>query len=320
MTRPVVLVTSRSFSSGDDDCVARLQAAGAEVVRGATDHDIASLGADLRRAVAWIAGTSPITADHLTAAPELRLIARYGVGVDSVDRRAAAAQRIVVTNTPGANTTAVAEHALALLLALLRKVVPGDRAVRAGQWHTMRARELGSLRVGIVGFGRVGRALHTRLFPLCGQVLVHDPAVAASDVTDAGATPLGLIELARVSDVVSLHAPGGRTIVDEVWLSEVRPGLVLVNTARASLVDERALVAALRSGVIGSYATDDLGAGAGDAGSPLLDASLADRVLVTPHCAAQTVEAVDAMGAGATAAVLAILRGSDPDNVVPPPN
>ena len=125
-----VVVTSRSFSSGRVDLVASLRAAGLEVVRAPATHDLDELRPVLRDAVAWIAGTAPVTSAHLRAAPALRIVARYGTGVDAVDLAAAADAGVVVTNTPGANSEAVAEHAIALLFALLRGVAAGDRRVR----------------------------------------------------------------------------------------------------------------------------------------------------------------------------------------------
>jgi len=316
---PLVLVTSRSFSTGTDDLIGRLNQAGARVVRGAIDHDLKSIRPELENAVAWIAGTSPVTAQHLAAAPKLRLIARYGVGVDAVDRDAAARAGVTVTNTPGANSDAVAEHALALLFAALRRIVSGDRSVRAQDWTVLRTKEMRNIQVGIVGFGRIGRALTTRLLPFGTRVLAYDPVVPAPDIIAAGAEPAELRALPATCDVVSLHAPGGNLIVDAGWLGAATPELILLNTARAALVDEHAVATALSEHRIRCYAADDLGSGHGDASSPLLATDLADRVILTPHSAAQTVEAVDNMGSAATAAVLAVLAGTTPPNVIAPP-
>jgi D-3-phosphoglycerate dehydrogenase / 2-oxoglutarate reductase len=316
MSGPVVLVTSRSFSGGSVDLVARLTDAGARVVRGDPSHDLRALQPDLERAVAWIAGTSPVTAEHLAAAPNLCLVARYGVGVDAVDLAAATAAGVVVTNTPGANSDAVAEHALALLLAALRRVVAGDRGVRAQDWSVYRARELRGLVVGIAGFGRIGRALTARLLPFGTTVLTYDPMVSDADIRAAGAEPAALTELPRRCHVVSLHAPAGDVIVDDQWLEGANPELILINTARAALVDESAVARALQNGRLATYAADDIGTAGGDGFSPLLTAELADCVIVTPHSAAQTIEAVDSMGAAATDAVLAVLNGRPPANIV----
>jgi D-3-phosphoglycerate dehydrogenase len=309
-----VLVTSRSFSSGAVDLVGLLEGRGVEVLRGPADHDLAALKPLLSRSTAWIAGSSPVTAAHLDAAPRLRLIARYGVGVDAVDVSGAQQRGVLVTNTPGANSEAVAEHALALLFAALRNVVAGDRGVRQQNWAVSRARQLASLRVGIAGYGRIGQALGTRLQLLGAAVDAYDPMLPVEVLTATGAGPISLADLAGC-DVVSLHAPGDNLLVDEEWLSAAK-GLILINTARSSLVDETAVAGALRAGLLRTYAADEVGAGHGETDSPLLAGDLVDQVILTPHSAAQTVEAVDNMGCGAVDAVLAVMAGRTPDHVV----
>jgi D-3-phosphoglycerate dehydrogenase len=314
MTAPTVLVTARSFGTGTLDLAAELSADGIRVLRGTADHrDLAPL---LAQADAWIAGTGPITEAHLAVAPRLRIVARYGVGVDAVDLAAAARHGILVTNTPGANSGAVADHAIALLLAALRGVAAGDKRVRGGSWTVgERARELGSLTVGVVGFGRIGRGVAARLRGFGCRVLATDPFVPADAVTAAGAEPVDPEEIPHRCEVVTLHAPGDAVVVTQAWLATARPGLVLVNTARAALVDEAALAGALRAGRVAAYAADTLVAENGSE-SQLLAGDLADRVTVTPHTAAQTVEAVDLMGLGAVTAVRAVLAGHDPDPAV----
>ncbi|UKY54177.1 NAD(P)-dependent oxidoreductase [Streptomyces inhibens] len=317
---PTVLVTSRSFSSGDLDARGALESAGARVITGPAHHAVDALRPLLAHATAWIAGTGPITADHLDAAPHLRLIARYGVGVDAVDFAAAARRSILVTNTPGANSGAVADHALALMLAALRNVTRGDQRVRAGDWSVNRARELGRLTVGIIGAGRIGRGVAARLAGFGSTVLGHDPWVLDSDLRAAGIEPASLNGIADRCDIVSLHAPGEQPLIDAAWLAAARPGLILVNTARAGLVDEAALAKALDEGKVRVYASDTLSSEAGEATSPLLTEALADRTIFTPHSAAQTVEAVDSMSLGTVSAVLAVLRGDAPANIVPLPS
>jgi len=314
-----VLVTSRSFSSGGLDLVARLEGAGLRVVRGSTTHDLEELRPVLRDAVAWIAGTAPVTTLHLEAAPALRVVARYGTGVDAVDLDAAARAGVVVTNTPGANSEAVAEHAVALLFAVLRGVPAGDRRVRRDDWSVSRGRQLAGSVAGVVGFGRIGRGVVHRLLALGCEVLVHDPNVAEDDVLALGAKPALLEQVCRAAQVVSLHAPGGSAVVDAAWLSRCPADQVVVNTARADLVDEPALARALREGRMAGFAADTLATegGSGQA-SPLLADDLADRVVVTPHLGAQTREAVDTMGALAVDGVLAVLAGRPPAHPVEP--
>ncbi len=307
-----VLVTARSFSSGSHDLVGELGAAGFDVVRGPATHDLEALREPLGRAVGWIAGTGPITASHLAQAPRLRVLARYGVGVDAVDLSAAADHGVVVTNTPGANSAAVADHAVALLLARLRDVVAGDRRVRSGDWTVRRGREVGSLTVGVLGFGRIGQGVTRRLAGFGATVLAHDPFLDPDDIRALGARPATAEELPARCDAVSLHAPGGQLVVDSGWLDRARDGLIVVNTARADLVDEAAVATALRAGRLGGYAADTLGSEGAGADSPLLADDLAELVVLTPHTGAQTVEAVDRMGGTATADLLAVLAGEPP--------
>lgn len=312
MSAPRVVVSSRSFSSGGVDLLERLHRAGCTVQRIPPDHGLEASREALAGASAWVAGVGPVTAEHLDAAPGLRVLARYGVGVDAVDLTAAAERGVVVTHTPGANSGAVADHALALTLALLRGVVPGDRGVRGGDWSPLRGRELSALSVGVVGAGRVGRAFASRVAALGCTVVAHDPFLDR-----AGDLPLvPLDELARRSDVVSLHVPGGARVVDERLLALLPAAAVLVNTARADLVDEHAVADALRSGRLGGYAADTLTDEGRGAPGPLLAEDLRDRVLLTPHSAAQTVQAIDTMGTMAVADVLAVLAGRPPHHPV----
>jgi len=312
----VILVTSRSFSDGDLDLVARATHAGHRIMRGPSHHDLAEMRPLLHGADAWIAGTGPVTGEHLAAAPKLKIIARYGVGYEAVDLDAAAARGIPVTNTPGANANAVADHALALILAALRTIPDGDRRVRAGDWSVRRGRELGAATVGIVGFGRIGQGVAKRLSGFAPRILASDPFLPADVVRGAGAEPVDLDELFRTADVITLHAPGGQRLVDADRLAGVRTGTLLVNTARADLVDEAALASALRDGTLAAYAADTLDGDTAAGDSPLLAADLADRVIVTPHLAAQTTQAVDNMGSVSLDDVIAVLRGDEPAHPV----
>lgn len=318
MTAPPVLVTSRSFSSGTVDLVARLESAGLRVVRGPADHDLAALRPLLSDVVAWIAGTGPVTAEHLALAPRLRILARYGVGTDAVDLAAADAAGVVVTNTPGANTEAVAEHALALAFAALRRVPEGDRRVRSGAWSVVRGRQLAGATAGVVGYGRIGRRVAARLQALGCTVVVHDPFVTDEEVAAAGHERDSLERVAATCSVVSLHAPGGDVLVGRSWVAGCREGQVVVNTARAALVDEQSVADGLRSGRLGAFAADTLTTETGPGrGSPLLAPDLADRVVLTPHVGSQTDEAVDLMGTMAVEDVLAVLGGREPRHAVP---
>lgn len=316
MTGGTVVVTSRTFAVDDPAPALALGDAGLRVVRADPRHHPADLAGPLADAVAWIAGTAPVTAGLLDLAPGLRVLARYGVGVDAVDLTAAAGRGLWVTNTPGANTDAVADFAVALMLDTLRHVTLSATAAARGDWRVHRGRELGAVTVGIIGLGRIGQAVARRVQAFGARVLAADPMLDRAPVTGVELVSLG--QVADRCEVVSLHAPGGATVVDAGWLALARPGLTLVNTARGDLVDEPALAAALRDGQVASYACDVLAAGPEPTGAagPLQAADLADRVLITPHIAGQTAEAVSRMGELAVQNVLAVLRGEHPPNPV----
>lgn len=310
---PAVVVTSRSFGSGRLDLQRRLTDAGLRVTRAGAGHDLQELAPALADAVGWIAGTGPVTEQHFALAPHLRVIARYGVGTDKVDVAAAARHGIVVTNTPGANTAAVAEHTVALLLSALRGIPAADRRVRDGDWSAWHTRELSALTVGVVGLGRIGRSVIDRLSGFGPRLLGADPWVPADDALFARVEPSDAGAFAGECDVVTLHAPGGQVVVDEGWLAASDRPVLLVNTARADLIDEHAVAEALRRGRVIAYAADTLESeNHGEGASPLLAADLADRVIITPHLAAQTREGVDGMGSMATDNVLAVLEGRPP--------
>ena len=311
-----ILATSRSFSGGDLDLVARAEAAGHRILRGPAHHDLAELAPLLAEADAWIAGTGPVTAEHLAAAPGLKIIARYGVGTEAVDLEAAARLGIPVTNTPGANAEAVADHAVGLMLAALRFIPDGDRRVRSGDWAVRRGRELGAATVGIVGFGRIGQGVARRLGGFGSRVIAADPFLPEDAVRDAGAEPVSLDDLFRTADVITLHAPGGQRLVDAERLAGMRRGAVLINTARPDLLDEADVARALRDGILSAFAADTLDGDTAASASPLLADDLAERVTVTPHLGAQTTQAVDNMGRIALDDVIAVLGGDAPAHPV----
>lgn len=305
-TRRRIVVSTRSFGSGNLDPQRLLEAAGFDVDRIATTHELDQVFDALAGADGWIAGTAPITVKHLEAAPRLRIIARYGVGVDSIDLAAATARGVAVTNTPGANSESVADHALGLCLAALRGIVAGDRAVRDGHWSRPPGRELGACLVGVVGYGAIGRAVRRRLAGFGSEVVAHDPYLDDADVP-----LLSLEELVATCDIVTLHAPGrGRPLVDAELLTHFRPHALLVNTARGDLLDEEAVAKALHDGRIGGCALDVLASELGHGPSELLDAP---RVILTPHVAGQTVQAIDRMGmAAATDCIRFLAEGVAP--------
>jgi len=211
----------------------------------------------LAEADGLIAGTEKLSRDVLAAAPRLKVVSRCGTGLDSVDLGAAEELGIRVHNTPDAHVDGVAELALAGILDVLRHVSASDRAIRAGSWQKPMGRLLRGKTVGIVGLGRVGRALVDLLRPFGVRLLAYDvdedPGFAAAH----GVAYVPLALLLRQSDIVSLHAPGAAGVMlGAAALARMRRSAIVVNTARGGLVDENALADALEQGRIGGAYLD----------------------------------------------------------------
>jgi D-3-phosphoglycerate dehydrogenase len=199
---------------------------------------------------ALIAGTEPITERVIHNATNLRLIARVGIGLDSVDLRAARSRNILVTYTPSAPSPAVAELALAQMLALLRKTTLVDREMRHGTWHRHIGRRLGLMTVGIIGVGRIGRLLLKHLQGWSPRILVNDLLVDQELARQTGCVWADVETIYREADIISLHVPlttRTRGMIGERELSLMKHGAILINTARGELVNEAALAAALRA-------------------------------------------------------------------------
>jgi D-3-phosphoglycerate dehydrogenase / 2-oxoglutarate reductase len=280
-----VLVTDADYGDLDVE-TAVLAAAGHELVPAQcrTPADVIAAGRDVD---ALLVQYAPVTAEVLAALPRLRLVSRYGVGVDVVDLDAARDRGVWVCNVPDYGTAEVAMHAVAMLLALLRNLVGHDREVRAGRWdHRLGGRlpRSGGLTLGMVGLGRIGRTTMERAAPWFGECVGYDPHLPA-DAWPAGAQRVELEELFTRSNAVSLHlplSPETRGLVDADLLARMPAGSYLVNTARGGLVDVDAVLEALESGRLAGVALDVLPEEPPPASHPLLGHP---RALVTPHVA-----------------------------------
>lgn len=316
-----VLVTPTSFGRGDPRVRTELQAAVGEVIynpfgRPLKSHQLQKLlpGCD-----GYIAGLDEIDAAALRDADKLRVIARYGVGVDSVDLAAAATHGIIVTNTPLANALSVAELTIGLMLALARSIPDLVGETRAGNWPRRTGVTLSGKTVGLFGLGAVGRHVATRLRAFGCVLIAHDPA---ADVVFAQEHDIELAspkEVLSRADFLSLHVPlllATRGMVDAAFLSAMKRGAFLVNTARGELIDEAALLQALESGHLRGAALDTFSQEPPPPDHPLLNLP---QVLLTPHAGAHTDGAIDAMGWGAVRDCLAVLRGEPPLFPVPLP-
>jgi D-3-phosphoglycerate dehydrogenase len=263
----------------------------------------------------------PITARTIAAMSRCQVIVRSGVGVDNVDVAAASAAGIVVANVPDASIEEVSNHALALLLACSRKIVVLDRALRAGTWSRALFPPMGTLygqTLGLVGFGRIARALAAKAQALQMRVLTADPLVPAAEVRRAGAEPVELDRLLAEADFVSLHAPllpDTQHVIGAVQLQLMKPSAYLINTARGPLIDQSALVAALQSGRIAGAGLDVFEHEPLPADDPLLQLP---NVVLTPHAAAYSDRGIRELRRRTGEAAADVLRGSWPRGVANP--
>ncbi|HIJ56052.1 MAG TPA: phosphoglycerate dehydrogenase [Deltaproteobacteria bacterium] len=265
-----------------------------------------------------IAGLDHINASVIHAAKKLKVISRYGIGVDRVDLKAAAEKGIVVTNTPGANSSAVAELTIGFILGLARNLCVADAAAHRGEWPRFSGVGLRGKTVGLMGLGSIGRAVASRLEPFGCRILACDPVMSTDETEDLGVRPVSKEELLSQADFISLHVPATpETIgmIDKNAFNRMKEGVYLINTARGELIDEAALKEALDNGRLKGAALDVFKAEPLEKNHFLLRYP---QVILTPHMAAHTDEAMNQMGWSAMKNCLAVLRGERPEHVVNP--
>lgn len=267
--------------------------------------------------------TDKVTAQVLGGEPRaLKIVANFGVGYNNIDVEAAQAAGVVVTNTPDVLTDCTADLAMTLLLSVARRAGEGERQVRAGEWAGWRPTHMLGTKVtgktlGIVGLGRIGRAVAKRARHGFGmRILYHDAMpVPAAEVAALGAEARDLDQLLAESDFVSLHCPATpdtRHLINAETLARMKPGAFLVNSARGDVVDEAALVEALRSGAIAGAGLDVY------EGEPEVTPALSamENVVLLPHLGSATTETRVAMGMRAVANLQAYFRGDPPPDRV----
>ncbi len=238
-----------------------------------------------------------VTREVLDEAPDLKVIGRAGIGVDNIDLDAATAKGVLVMNTPGGNATSVAEHTLALILSLARKVAIADCSTKAGRWERKRFQgsEVFGKTLGIIGFGTIGRQVALRAKPFGMEVLAYDPFISSDAAKDCGVALIELPPLLETADYVSLHlslTPDTERIVNAESLAKMKRGVRIINCARGGLIDTAALDAALASGHVAGAALD-VYEQEPPTKSPLLRY---DQVVTTPHIGGSTAEAQAKVG------------------------
>ncbi len=310
-----VVLTDQVFPSIDIETAALAEIDATIEVADGTAEDVEARAPDADALLTTYFG---IDADLISLLRQCRIVARYGIGVDNVDIRAANAAGIVVTNVPDYSVEEVAAHALAMLLSLWRRLPQADALVRGGGWAIDALRpisRLSTLTVGLVGFGRIARRLAESLSALGVSLLCHDPYIQSGG---HGVPPLvELHELLRRSDAVSLHAPltpETRGLIGRDELEMMQPHAVLVNTSRGPLVVLEDVMGALRTGVISGAALDVFDQ------EPLEPSRIegVPGLLVSPHMAYYSEEALAESQRKASAQIVKVLTGQKPDYEVRP--
>jgi len=317
-----VLLTDRAWP---DDSVERgvIEAAGFRLVSGPADPasaEVIDALIEQHQPAAVLTCWAPVSARAIAegaAHGRLRHVARMGVGLDNIAVETATAHGVLVTNVPDYCIEEVSDHAVGMVLAWSRGIVAADREVRAGRWEPagVRLRRLSTLTIGVVGFGRIGRATAAKLSALGARVLASDPYASSTDEIPV----VGLEELLPASDVVILHAPltdATHHLIGAEELSRMPEGALLVNVSRGGLVDTDALVASLDRGHLGAAALDVL-----ESEPEVPESLLAHRsVVVTPHIAFSSDASVVELRRSAAEEVVRVLGGEQPRHPCNPPN
>ncbi len=314
-----VLISAPDFGRTGGEALRMLRDAGCEIIPNPTETRLTedALLALIGDADAVIAGTEPITARVLDAAGRLKVIARRGVGTDSVDVAAATKHKIHVAITGGILTDAVADHAMALILAAARKIPQLDRLVKSGGWDRTPSINVNGKTLGIIGFGAIGKAVARRAAGFSMQVLAFDVLPSATAAAALGVTLCDLDTLLQTSDFITIHValnPSTRGMIGDAALRRMKPTAFLINTSRGPVIDEAALFRALQEGRLAGAGLDVFH------DEPVHDLSLVslEQVVATPHVASHTVETLIQMERSCAKAVLAALRGDRPAYIVNP--
>ena len=316
-----VLVEARPFSVLDSAPMKKLKASGIRVIdlrgSGIKDHNFIEA---LNQADAVLCGNDlQVDDDLFTRAPEVKAVAKLGVGLDNVDITAASRHGVVVFHTPGANNQAVADHTFALILSLARKIRYCDQSLREKRWeHTkIIGVEIWQKTIGIIGLGAIGRCVALRAKGFKMRIVAFDPYWPVEFAAEQSIERLPLDELLKVSDIVTIHAPltpENKELINARTLRLMKPAALLINAARGGMVNETDLYQALKTGRIAGAGLDVFEEEPPH-DSPLLDL---ENVVLTPHTAAFTHEAVNKMSMGVVEQLIDFYHGKKPVHLVNP--
>jgi D-3-phosphoglycerate dehydrogenase / 2-oxoglutarate reductase len=313
MARPLIAVTDSVFPSLDPAKRA-LKRVDPEL-RMAKSPSPGDILAVARDADAVFVTYAKLTGDLLRQLTRCKVIGRFGLGVDNIDLLAAKEKGITVTYVPDYCLQEVSDHAMALLLALARKIPLSDRLVQAGRWEMPAVVPIYRLEgrvLGLVGFGNIPRRLVPKAKAFGLRVITHDPYVSQDVVTSLGVDNVSFDQLLQTSDFISVHAPltpQTRGLINAEALAKTKKGVLIINTARGPLIDEQALVQALDSGQVGGAALDVLATEPPPKDFPLRGR---DNVILTPHTGFYSVDALDELQTKCATDVARVLSGEQP--------
>jgi D-3-phosphoglycerate dehydrogenase len=311
--KPLIVVTDSVFPSLDPAmaALARLEPE-MRMAKSASAQDIL---AEARDADAVLVTYAKMTGDLIRQLRRCKAIGRFGIGVDNIDLPAAAEMGITVTYVPDYCVREVSDHAMALLLSLARKIPFSNKLVQSGHWEmpaVVPIHRLDGRVLGLVGFGNIPRRLTPKAQAFGMRVVTHDPYVAPDVLKTAGVEAVDFDRLLQISDFVSIHAPltpATRGLFNAQTFAKMKPGALLVNTARGPLIDEQALVAALKAGQIGGAALDVVATEPLPKDSPLLGH---DDIIISPHTAFYSEEALAELQTKCASDVARVLTGEPP--------
>jgi D-3-phosphoglycerate dehydrogenase len=314
-----VLVTAKSVAD-NAEAVQLMRDAGCEVIlkTSPVPPNEASLIEEVRDVAALVVAMEPVSARLLESAQALKVIARPGVGYDTIDLAAATSRGVAVTVAAGTNDQSVADFTFCLLLAVARGLLPSAASVQQHGWDRAVGTEVWNKTLAVVGLGRIGKGVARRARAFDMRVLAVSPRRDEAIAALLGVEFVGLEQALEQADFVSLHAPltkATANLIDATALSRMKPGSYLINTSRGGLVDEGALAAAVRSGQLGGAAVDVLRAQGAGSTSPLIGVP---GIIVTPHMATLSREASRRVALSVAASVIAALKGEPLPNAVNP--
>ena len=273
-----------------------------------TAEELKAIGGEIH---AVICGCEVWNEETIAAAPNLKVIVKFGVGVDNIDQEAAKRHGVQVANCPGMNSVAVAEQTFALLLGCMREVPALDRAVREGRWERRVFPEIYGSVFGVLGFGAAGREIALRARAFGAEVLAYDKYPNYDFAGQIGAKIVSLDEVLEKSDIISVNLPALSDtlhIINAENIARMRDGVVIVNAARGVLADEAAVAAALESGKIFAYASDVYESEPVQGDSPLI---AFERAVLSPHLAGESTNSYRKIGNATAECVLAVLAGGE---------